>query len=312
MTIPKTSEMYYQVLDVIRDGQSRTLQEVRDLVKTALKLTSEELETLSSSGTILADARINWTISHLAQAEAIQRPDKGRVQITKLGLELLSKNNQHISKQEIQSLDGYQAWKARSVANRKARQATESNEEAILNELQDDIDPKSLMQQAHDNLRDDVASALLDRIRTESPEFLEKLVLKLLLSMGYGAGEEDLVHTGGSGDEGIDGIVRQDRLGLEKIYVQAKRYREQSTIGGETIQAFIGALSLKNASQGVFITTSRFSSAALQYVNDLRNQSVVLIDGPALVNYMIDYGVGVTQVESYSVYAVDENFFVED
>jgi len=309
MTIPKTHELYYEVLEVISDGNSHTGKEVRELVKTKLDLSPQELQILASSGPVLVDTRINWAISHLAMAEALQRPDKGCVQITKIGLDLLSNNDREITREEIQNLDGYKAWRARSVANQQARRQTQDSNEVAIEELQDDVDPKSLMQQANESLRNDVASELLDRVRTESPDFLEKLVLKLLLSMGYGASEDDLEHTGGSGDEGIDGVVRQDLLGLERIYVQAKRYREQGTIGGEAIQAFIGALSLKNATRGVFITTSRFSAAALKYVEDLRNQSVVLIDGPALVNYMIDFGVGVTPIETYTVYAVDENFF---
>lgn len=312
MTIPKTHEMYANVLRAISDGAPTSLSDVRSRVKDSLRLSPEDIELRTRGGGNQVVANINWAISHLAQAEALSRPEKGFVRITDLGKKLLTEFPGGIDREVVRATDGYRAWQERAAENKKNRKSDSMPDIADDLELSTDQDPISLMKEAQQSIRNDVASELLDRVRNESPEFLERLVLKLLLAMGYGASEEDLVHTGKSGDEGIDGIVRQDRLGLERIFVQAKRYRDQSTIGGETIQAFMGALSMKNATKGVFITTSRFSSAALKYVEDLKNQSIVLIDGPELVNFMIDFGVGVTKVESYDIYAVDENFFGED
>lgn len=312
MAIPKTHELYTQVLQSIANGNPTSLSDVRHRVRDSLDLTTQDSELKSRGGGNQVFVNINWAISHLAQAEALQRPEKGFVQITELGRALLADNPGSVNRDAVRATEGYRAWQSRSAENKRSRKNVDLTMEDSEVEASTDGDPISLMNQAQESIRNDVASQLLDRIRNESPEFLEKLVLQLLLAMGYGASEEDLEHTGKSSDEGIDGVVKQDLLGLEKIYIQAKRYRDQSTVGGEAIQAFMGALSMKNASKGVFITTSRFSSAAQKYVDDLRNQSIVLIDGPKLVNFMIDHGVGVTKVETYSVVAVDENFFGDE
>ena len=157
-----------------------------------------------------------------------------------------------------------------------------------------------------------LAGDLLQRIREEKPEFLEKLVLRLLHEMGYGASLENLEHIGGSGDEGVDGVIHQDQLGIDKIYVQAKRYRESGPIGRPTIQSFVGALSGKKATRGVFITTSRFSADALEYVSSLTGFSVVLIDGEQLVKFMLENKVGVMTQQTFEVLSIDEDFFGEE
>lgn len=312
MPIPKTNDLFYDVLVVMKDGQRLTRPQIRSMVIPRLNLTPDELAAESNKGGALVNVRINWAVSHLAQAGAITRPEKGVNLITGIGLELLNNSNGRIEPQSVRDLPAYQDWMERSKLSAESRKANSSSkeQEALSPEL--DTNPYDLLIAASEAIRLDVASELLDRIRNMPPEFLEKLILKLLLAMGYAASEEDLDHTGGPGDEGIDGIVRQDALGLEKIYIQAKRYREQGTISGETVQAFIGALSVKNATRGVFITTSRFSPSAQNYVEKLTGQSVVLIDGQELVSHMISAGVGVSTLKSIPVFAIDENFFSED
>jgi restriction system protein len=310
MTIPKSHELYADVLSQLTGGGPVTVSDLRKRVIDRLDLTDEELVRRTARGSNQVAANVNWAISHLAQAEAIHRPERGVVQISDLGKELASTYPEFLDREVIRATEGYVAWQARTKDNKQTRRMqSDAFLETDSAEFATDADPISLMSLAAESIRTDVASELLDRIRSESPAFLEKLVLKLLLAMGYGVTVDDLDHTGRPGDEGIDGIVKQDLLGLEKIYVQAKRYRDQSSIGGETIQAFMGALSMKNATKGVFITTSRFSSAALKYVEELRNQSIVLIDGPQLVSFMIDHGVGITEIDNFKVIAIDENFF---
>jgi restriction system protein len=157
-------------------------------------------------------------------------------------------------------------------------------------------------------LEDAVSLELLQRIKDEAPEFLERAVLRLLHKMGYGSSEDDLEHIGGSGDGGVDGVINQDALGLEQIYIQAKRYTD-GVIGRPQIQAFVGALAGKHASRGIFITTSSFSRDAHDYVQNLKDTRVILIDGDELARLMILYKVGVTVAKTFEVPEVDENFF---
>jgi restriction system protein len=158
-------------------------------------------------------------------------------------------------------------------------------------------------------LRATVRQDLLDRLREEAPDFLEQAVLKVLHAMGYGASTDDLEHLGGAGDEGVDGLIRQDKLGLEQIYVQAKRYAADNTIGRPHLQQFVGALAGKSASRGVFITTSSFSKEARLFAHGLQNQKVILLDGEEFADLMIDYEVGVGVRHVIKTYEVDANFF---
>lgn len=160
-------------------------------------------------------------------------------------------------------------------------------------------------------LRASVESELLRRLRNEHPVFLERTVLTLLHAMGYGSSEDDLQHLGGPGDGGVDGVIRQDKFGLDQIYVQDKRYG-QNTVGRPEIQNFIGALSGKQASRGVFITTSRFTNDALSFAQGLSSHRVALIDGESLVRLTIDFKVGVAVSRVLEIVEIDENFFSDD
>lgn len=156
-----------------------------------------------------------------------------------------------------------------------------------------------------------VASQLLQRLRDEDPEFLERTVLTLLHAMGYGSSEDDLQHLGGSGDGGVDGVIRQDKFGLDQIYVQAKRYGS-SVVGRPQIQNFVGALGGQHATRGVFITTSEFSSDAEEYARNLPQYRIILIDGETLARLMIEHKVGVTVSRTLELVEIDENFFAEE
>jgi restriction system protein len=148
-------------------------------------------------------------------------------------------------------------------------------------------------------------------LRGESPLFFEQVVLKLLSAMGYGDGEQSTQHLGGTGDGGVDGVINQDRLGLDQIYVQAKRYKQGSNVDSHAIRDFNTAVQANQASRGVFITTSKFTQDALETKKTLMHTRIILIDGEQLTDLMLDYGVGVTLDKTYSVFKIDENFFDE-
>jgi len=171
--------------------------------------------------------------------------------------------------------------------------------------------PEELLAKAYRQIRRELSSEILARIKSCSPAFFERLVIELLLKLGYGGSLEDASqHLGRSGDGGIDGIIKEDRLGLDAIYIQAKRWKEESTVGRPEIQKFVGALQGNRAKKGVFLTTCSFSQEAIEYVSHIDNK-VVLISGEQLVNLMIDFDLGVTAINIYQIKRVDSDYFTE-
>jgi restriction system protein len=308
MTIPKFNELFGDVLRYLSDGNQRHRKELISGVAQNLDLTDSERAETHSSGRNLVRGRVSWASIYLVQAGALSRPQRGFLQITELGKEMLSTSNGNITLAMLRETEGMKAWSERSIVNRINRdQSWLSDDEGF--DVQHD--PQESIESSVQLLNSALAGELLQRIRDERPDLLEKLVLRLLHQMGYGASLSDLEHLGGPGDEGVDGVIHQDRLGLEKIYIQAKRYRETGPIGRPSVQSFVGALTGKKASRGVFITTSKFSKDALDYVNNLTGVTVVLIDGEKLVNFMMNHRVGVTTQQTFEILTVDENFFGE-
>lgn len=313
MTLPKFKDLFTDVLKVLSDNQLHQRIDLREEVTAQLNLSDSELsETMRGGGNRL-NSRIHWACEYLVQSGAVQRPQRGYFQVTELGTKLLSENPGGVTLSMLRETEGLQAWRDRTLTNKANRKASVTDEESANNfDFENDDSPIEAIGSAIEVMNSALAGDLLQRIRQEKPEFLERLVLKLLHVMGYGASIENLQHIGGSGDEGVDGVIHQDQLGIDKIYVQAKRYRESGPIGRPTIQSFVGALSGKKATRGVFITTSRFSADAMDYVNNLTNFSVVLIDGEQLVKFMLENKVGVTTQKNFEVLTLDENFFGEE
>jgi restriction system protein len=313
MALPKFKDLFTDVLVALSDNKLHPRIQLRQEVVARLDLTESELaETMKGGGNRLG-SRIHWACEYLVQSGAVFRPQRGCFQITDLGSKLLSENSGGVTLAMLRETEGLQAWRERTLANKADRKASTADIDTSSSlDFENDDAPHESIESAIKLMNTALAGDLLQRIREEKPEFLEKLVLRLLHEMGYGASLDNLQHIGGSGDEGVDGVIHQDQLGIDKIYVQAKRYREAGPIGRPTIQGFVGALSGKKATRGVFITTSRFSADALDYVNNLTGFSVVLIDGEQLVKFMLDNKVGVTTQETFEVLGIDENFFGED
>jgi restriction system protein len=255
------------------------------------------------SGGLKAKGRVGWAISHLIAATALARPDNALYVITDVGQQLLTRYPDGLAQAELREIEAYRRHQAEV---RAARQETSpSAESEILNE---DADPTDVIEAAIDRIHAETGSSLLSRILASSPEFFEHAVVDLLLKMGYGGAEQRGRRIGGSGDGGVDGVIDQDALGLDRVYIQAKRYSADNTVGREAIQAFVGALHGVSASKGVFITTSRFSQGAKDYAANIPTRTI-LIDGTRLVNLMIKYRVGVQVKQSYDVVELDEDFF---
>lgn len=226
--------------------------------------------------------------------------------ISAIGRRLLADHPQVIKESDLMQLQGFQEWMGRSSSSARAQRKAQSEQSASADESGET--PLERLIEAVGVLDRSTAQQLVERLRTQPPEFLERAVLKLLHEMGYGGSEQDGEHLGKSHDGGLDGVIRQDALGIERVYLQAKRYAKDNTVGAAAIREFVGALTGAGASGGIFITTSTFSSDARKYVERLTPR-VILIDGSELGRLMVDYGVGVTAKQTLRVMEVDENFF---
>jgi restriction system protein len=260
---------------------------------------SARAETLNTGG-LRSEQRLGWAISNLLKAGWIERPVRANYRITAAGREWYANNPEGISDFSTARMLFAPFW---------PHSETRKPMLSIVDEtLVEDIDPIEQIESGINRIHSDVGDALLTRLRESHPDFFEQAVVDLLLKMGYGGAEQRGKRIGGSNDGGVDGVIDQDALGLDRIYVQAKRYADGNTVGRETIQAFVGALHGVGASRGVFITTSAFTPGARDYVKAVPSR-VILIDDARLVVLMIKYRVGVQVKQSYDIVELDEDFF---
>lgn len=286
------------------DGEEHTMQEAREGLADMLGLSQDDLEERLPSGrqTTFAN-RVAWAKVYLTQAGALESPKRGSFHISDRGRKILLEGPDCISIKYLERFKEFQEF----------RQASNKSRTQKVTHTHDDVSsttPEETLEQAYQQLRDEVANELLHLIKSNTPEFFEKLVIHLIVSMGYGGSVKEAGKaTRKTADEGIDGVIKEDRLGLETIYLQAKRW--EAVVGRPEIQKFVGALHGQRARKGVFITTSRFSKEAMDYVGQI-DPKVVLIDGSDLVQLMIDHGVGVSSAALYEVKKVDTDFFIED
>jgi restriction system protein len=308
MAMPKFRDLFDDVLEVLSNGEVLHRRELRQRVIDQLSLSDSERAETNPGGGNRANSRVHWAIEYLCQAGAVVRPKRGYAQITDLGRGLLREPGD-VTLARLRQTEGFKDWRRRTRANRELRR-NQHSEETDTTEV-DDRTPTEQIEASTNEIRATVASQLLQRLRDEDPEFLEQTVLKLLHAMGYGSSEDDLQHLGGSGDGGVDGVIKQDKFGLDQIYVQAKRYGS-NIVGRPHIQNFVGALSGKHATRGVFITTSQFSSDAEDFAKNVPQYRIILIDGEDLVQLMIEHKVGVRVAQTLEIVEIDENFFSEE
>ena len=304
MPAPTWDQYMIPALHVLVDGQMRRTREIVDRAADLLQLSETDRAVLIPSGQEQWKNRGNWALSYLARAGAVERPSRGRYVITEVGRELLEAHPGGMTEKDLRSVPGYDSPRLAQKAAADAAPATP----APVVEERTELDPDEQIENGIARIHADVADQLLTRIQAQDPEFFEKAVLDLLMAMGYGGAEGSATRTQLSRDGGIDGIIDQDALGLSRIYVQAKRYASDNTVGRPAIQEFVGALAGNAANQGVFLTTSRFSVDAQRYADQVQAR-IVLVDGAKLSRLMIRYGVGVQVRRTVQIVDVDEDFF---
>ncbi len=300
------------LLQLASDGKEHRGADAADVVADMLQLSEADRRETISSGGRRFNNRLHWAISHLVKAELLIKTRRGHFRITDAGRQVLADDPPLLD--DAYFREHVPAWKANwdaASARRKAKSKPTDGPAAPEDGVTPTESPEERMEAANDEIRSALADEILAAVKDLSPTFFEQLVVRVIVKMGYGGTLRDAGQAlGRSGDGGVDGIIKEDRLGLDTIYLQAKRYRD-GNVGRPEVQAFVGALQGFRARKGIFITTSAFANTAEQYVQHI-DTKVVLIDGQTLADYMIDFGVGVTTVSTYEVKRIDSDFFVEE
>ncbi len=305
MAVPKYDWWYLPLLRLLSDEQAWRMSDVYDALAKEAGLTDADLGEMLPSGTDHTYRnRIAWARTFLKKAGLVQSPKWGMVSITERGKSVLQENPVTLNDAWLMRYPEFAEW-ARPSKPASPQSSIDSQPSAT-----DDETPREALERMYGQLQRDLADELLERVKQVSPEYFERIVVDLMLAMGYGGSRAEAGHTvGRSGDGGIDGIIDEDQLGLDKIYLQAKRWKDN--VGRPLVQAFSGSLEGERATKGVFITTSAFTAEAHDYVGKI-SKKIVLIDGRKLAELMIRHNVGVSQEATYIVKRIDSDYFDPD
>lgn len=307
MSIPDYQTVMLPLLEHLGDEGEKATRETLDALADRFNLTEEEKKELLPSGQQpIFSNRVGWAKVYLKKAGLIESARRGYYKITQKGLNILSEKPSEIDNEYLKQFSGFLDF----TKGRSEKGEDEDDKNIGLNGITNEKTPEEYLEFGYQKIHKDLSQDILDRIKGCSPAFFERLVIELLLKMGYGGSRKEAGKTiGRSGDEGIDGIIKEDRLGLDVIYIQAKRW--ENTVGRPEIQKFAGALQGQRAKKGIFITTSNFSKEAQEYAS-LIESKIVLIDGEQLSSYMIDLDIGVSEVASYEIKRIDSDYFAEE
>lgn len=304
MPIPDYQALMRPVLATLDTRGDMSLRQLVDLLSDQYQLTDDERRRMTpSKRSPLMYNRVAWATTYLRKAGLVESPQRGISHITAMGKKALIERPESIDANYLKQFETFEEFRAIDNSNSVTTEspATESGQA---------LDPTERLEQAHQELQATLADDLLAQVKRQTPEFFEKLVVELMLAMGYGGWSEKAGQaTQYTNDGGVDGIINEDPLGLDTIYLQAKRYTDNA-IGRPDVQAFVGALEMKRARKGVFITTSHFSRDAIEYVNMIEKR-VVLIDGIKLAELMVRYDLGVTVKDTYQVKSLDSDYFAD-
>ena len=310
MTIPDYQTLMLPLLRIAADQEEHRFRDAVEKLAMEFTISDEERNTMLPSGTApLFDNRVGWARTYLKQAALLESRKRGFFMITSRGKELLASNPNRIDNSVLEKYPEYLAFKLRRNEDKPANASLLPVNNGIANMAieQAEQTPEELFAQAYQRLRNNLESELLEQVKASSPAFFERLVIDLLVSMGYGGSRQDAGKAiGRSGDGGIDGMIKEDKLGLDIIYVQAKRW--EGTVGRPDIQKFAGALLGQRANKGVFITTSSFSKEAEEYANSIASK-IILITGEQLATFMVDHNVGVSSVSRFELKRIDSDYF---
>lgn len=318
--IPKYNELYLSVLKSLSDLKVHTSREIADFVADDMKIDPKERQAeMLSSGTTVFSNRVNWANTYLKEAGLLEIAGRGRFRLTEEGNRVVTNPPKSLDDQFLSRYPTFLAFKASSAKQTDTNQPKDDTPNNIIEQLitkqaetnkSKDNTPIDHIEQAITTLNQELAEDLMAEIMAKDPEFFGSLVVKLLLKMGYGGSTSDPgIVTHQNNDGSIDGIIREDKLGFDQIYIQAKRWEPDKSIGRPEIQKFSGALRDEGGTKGLFITTARFSDGARA---SAEKQHIVLVDGPLLTKLMIEYNIGVSLVTTYEIKTVDSDFFIED
>jgi len=302
MAIPDYQKCMLPVLKFFADGKEHTLSEVTDYLADEFKLTEEERKQMLPSGQQETfKNRVGWARTYLKQAGLLKRTRRGYFQITQRGKDILKKDLQEIDNKFLEQFDEFIEFKKRTRKNKDKKHSDNAGSTQT---------PEETLESAYELLKENLAKELLEQLKNTSPSLFEKIVIELLVKMGYGGSRKDAGEAiGKTGDEGIDGIIKEDKLGLDIIYLQAKRW--ENPVSRPEIQKFAGALQGQRAKKGIFITTSRFTKDAIEYVKKI-DIKIILIDGDKLAELMIDNNIGVVPISSYEIKKIDSDYFTDE
>lgn len=329
--IPDYESIMFPLLKLAGDDREHLIRDAREKLAERFNLSdNDKREFLPSGQQTVFNNRVGWAKTYLVNSGLLSSRKRGYFKITQRGLNVLKENPDELNNKYLERFEEFRHFKNRRKNDNNLKQDKEQDKNKSIQILidpqenplhenlrssQDEIkpltlSPEEIIEKQYQNIRDNLAEDLLETIKGCSSGFFEKLVIDLLLNMGYGGSRKDAGKAiGKSGDYGIDGVINEDRLGLDVIYIQAKKW--ENTVSRPEIQKFAGALLGKNAKKGVFITTAHFSKSALDYAdNDVKN--IRLIDGKELAELMIDYDVGVSKIRQYEIKAIDSDYFNDD
>lgn len=306
MAIPKYDEIALPLLYLFQDGQPHHLSDLSAKIGEEFNLTDEErAATLPSGQSTYLRNRTGWASFHLKKAGLLDAVAPSTLRLTQSGRDFLSTNpNTKLTRAELMNFEPF-----RTYITQLRKKASPAETDGTDPAPDDESTPNERIEEAYSQLNDSLASELLTELGKMDPFRFEQLVVDLLFAMGYGGSREEAAKiTKKTGDEGIDGVINEDRLGLDVIYIQAKRW--QATVGRREIQSFVGALAGQASQKGVFITTSNFADTAVAYAKTI-SQKVILIDGPRLSELMIEHNIGVTTTRTISLKRIDSDYFAE-
>jgi restriction system protein len=305
--IPNYQQVMLPLLNILKDDQAHSVGEIYPSIGKHFNLTVDEMnELLPSKRNKILNNRIHWARAYLKMAGAIDSIDKGKFKITERGKSILSKNIPSLNVKFL--MNEFPDFREK-INSYRTKKKDDSQRHSTVDD-EDEYTPEEQIEAGYQKIRQSVEQEILSKLKSIHPSFFEKIVVELLVKMGYGGSIAEAGHaTKYTNDEGIDGIIKEDKLGLDVIYIQAKRW--EGIVGRPEIQKFVGALAGQRARKGVFITTSDFSKEATTYASQM-DTKIVLIDGEQLAQYMIDYNLGVSIQNTYEIKKMDSDYFEEE
>ncbi|QKG80336.1 restriction endonuclease [Tenuifilum thalassicum] len=304
--IPDYQTIMLPLLKTMSDKKTHKLRELIEILSVHFNLTDDERKELLPSGSqAIFDNRVGWAKFYLEKANLLKTEKRGSYHITELGLNFLKSNPKELRTKDLENFKAFKEFK-QSIT---VKNETESSEQENQENEESNKTPEEALEYAYLKLKNDLSRDLLDTIKGCSPEFFEKLVIDMLTKMGYGGSRKDAGKAlGKTGDGGIDGIIKEDKLGLDTIYIQAKRW--ENTVPVREIRDFAGALLSKKARKGIFITTSNFPKSAFDFVESIEHK-IILIDGERLTDLMFEFNVGLSTQSIYELKRIDSDYFEE-